>query len=228
VPLKRLFAVAFVLSAFAAPAAAQLSWYAGAAAGQSRTDSELVANRESTLVFARDVRTDFDARDNAWKGFAGARFGRHVALELSYADLGSSRMNTTLLGGDPALPAAIAIDRKITGVGLDLVGLWPLAADRLDLFAKVGTFRARLEASASLEGNIEFSGGSGERSRSTSRTESVAHYGLGLQYWMTPGVAIRAEWERYRSIGKPFEVGGSGTTGRADTDAAWVGVVARF
>lgn len=78
------------------------------------------------------------------------------------------------------------------------VGLELSYADlgKLDLFAKVGTFRARLEATASLEGNIEFSNGTGERFRSVKR--------------------------------KPFEVGATGTTGRADTDAGWVGVVARF
>jgi hypothetical protein len=226
--MQRTSLLLLALAALALPATAQLSWYGGLAAGQSRTDRELVANRESTLVFAQDVHTDFDAKDNAWKAFAGVRFSRWVGLELSYADLGTHRMNTMLQGGTPALPAAIIIDRKVSGFGLDAVGSVPLLDDRLDLFAKVGTFRSRLEATASLEGNIEFSNGSGERSRSVKRSENVSHAGLGLQYWITPRVAIRAEWERFFAIGKPFEVGGTGTTGQADTDAAWIGVVARF
>ena len=210
------------------PAAAQLSWYGGLAAGQSRTDRELVDNRESTLLYAEDIHTDFDSRDRAWKAFAGVRFSRWIGLELSYADLGSHRMNTTLQGGTPAFPAAIVIDRKISGFGVDAVGSVPLLDGALDLFGKVGVFRSRLEATASLEGNIEFSGGSGERFRSVKRSENVSHAGLGLQYWITPRIALRAEWERYFSIGKPFEVGGTGTTGQADTDAGWIGVVARF
>jgi OOP family OmpA-OmpF porin len=216
------------LALLATPAAAQVSWYAGASAGQARTSDDLVANRESTLLFASNVRTDFDDKDSAWKAFGGVRFSRVLGLELTYADLGSHSMNTTLLGGDPAFPAAILINRKITGYGLDVVGTIPLADDRLNLFGKVGTFRARLDADASLEGNIEFSGGAGERSRSTKRTENVVHWGLGAQYWITPTIAIRAEFERYNSVGKAFEVGGSGTTGEADTDVAWIGVVARF
>jgi opacity protein-like surface antigen len=215
-------------TALALPAAAQVSWYAGISGGQSRTDRELVRNRESTLLFASDVHTDFDARDSAWKGYVGVRFRRWLGLEVSYADLGSHRMDTRLQGGTPSAPAAIIIDREVTGVGVDAVFFLPLAGDRLDLFAKVGTFRSRLEATASLEGNIEFSGGSGERSRATKRTEQVGHYGLGMQYWVTPNLAIRAEWERYDSIGKAFEVGGSGTTGQADTDAGFVGVSWRF
>jgi hypothetical protein len=225
-PLKSLLVAAVALLAL--PAAAQLSWYGGLAAGQSRTDRELVANRESTLVFAEDVSTDFDARGRAWKAFGGVRFGRYFGLEGTYADLGSHRMNTTLMGGQPPFPAAIIIERKIAGFGIDAVGMLPLLDDRLEVFAKVGVFRARLKAHAALEGNIEFSGGSGERERSTSRSEDVSHAGLGLHYWITPRVGIRAEWERYAAVGKPFEVGGTGTTGRADTDAAWIGVVARF
>lgn len=216
------------LAALSLPAAAQVSWYGGLAAGQSRTDRELVDNRESTLVFAQDIHTDFDAKDSAWKAFAGVRFSRWVGLELSYADLGKHRMNTMLQGGAPAFPAAIIIERGIAGFGLDAVGSVPLLDDRLDLFAKVGTFRARLEATASLDGNIEFSNGTGERFRSVKRTENVSHVGAGVQYWVARCVAIRAEWERFVGIGKPFEVGGTGTTGRADTDAMWVGVLATF
>jgi OmpA-OmpF porin, OOP family len=226
--MKYALALFAACSALALPAAAQVSWYAGLAAGQSRTDRELVANRESTLLFASDIHTDFDSRDTAWKAFGGVRFQRWIGLEVSYADLGSHRMNTSLQGGTPPSPAAIIIDRQVSGFGVDAVFFLPLAGDRLDLFAKVGAYRSRLEATASLEGNIQFSSGSGERSRSTTRTENVPHYGLGLQYWVSPNVAIRAEWERYDSIGKAFEVGGTGTTGEADTDAGFIGVSWRF
>ena len=225
-PHKPFLLLALALAA--TPAAAQVSWYAGANAGAARTNGELVANRESTLVFAEDVRTDFDDKDRAFKAIAGMRINRHIGLEIFYADLGSHRMNTTLQGGAPPRPAAILINREITGYGLDLVGTVPLANERLELFGKVGTFRARIEATASLEGNIEFSGGSGERSRSTQRSEDVLHFGAGLQYWIAPRIALRAEYERFSSMGKPFEVGGQGTTGQADTEVAWLGVVARF
>jgi hypothetical protein len=39
---------------------------------------------------------------------------------------------------------------------------------------------------------------------------------------------MRLEWERYAKVGKAFEIGGSGTTGEADTDTLMVGVVFRF
>ena len=36
----------------------------------------------------------------------------HEELAEAYADLGSHRMRTTLMGGEPPLPAAIIINRK--------------------------------------------------------------------------------------------------------------------
>ena len=223
---KALFLLAV---AAATPAAAQVSWYAGLAAGQSRTDRELVANRESTLTAASNISTAFDARDTAWKAYAGVRFNPVLALELTYADLGEHRMVTTLQGGDPPFPASIAIDRRISGFGLDVVATAPLGWPRVDLFARAGALHARLEATASLSGNIVFTGGDpNERVRGTTRTETVLKYGIGAECRVARNVALRLEWERYSSVGKPFAIGGSGTTGQADTDVASLGVTMRF
>lgn len=216
------------LASAAVPAMAQVSFYAGASGGQAQTRAELVANRESTILFARNVRTDFDDKDTAWKAFGGVRLNSVVGIEASYVDLGKHSMRTTLLGGDPPLPAAVTINRKVTGYGVDLVGTAPLGFQRFSVFGKVGAFRSRLEADASLEGNIEFSGGSGERSRSTSRRETSFHYGIGADIGLARNLAVRIELERFEDLGKAFVVGGEGTTGEADTDVLSVGVVFRF
>ena len=44
----------------------------------------------------------------------------------------------------------------------------------------------------------------------------------------SPSLGVRAEWERYQKVGKPFEIGGTGTTGEADTDFYSVSLVYRF
>jgi len=64
--------------------------------------------------------------------------------------------------------------------------------------------------------------------RTVTHTENTKHLGFGFQWWLTRQWAVRAEYERFYSIGKPFAVGGTGTTGEADVDAAWLGFVARF
>lgn len=215
--------------AAAAPAAAQVGWYAGISGGQAKTGSELVANREGTITDATGLRTDFDAKDTAWKGFFGLRINPAIALEVSYADLGRHRMHTTMQGGQPPLPAAISIDRRISGYGIDLVATPPLGWTKVSLFGRIGAFRSRLEAAASLDGNIVFTGGNvDERSRTTTRQETVLRTGLGGEWWFRPNAALRLEWERYHDVGKPFAVGGSGTTGEADTDVVALGVLMRF
>ena len=124
---------------------------------------------------------------------------------------------------------AIAIDRKLSGYGVDLVATAPLGWSRVDLFARLGAFRSRLEATAALAGNIVFTGGDpNERSRNTTRQETVLKLGIGAECRLARNIAMRLEWERYASVGKPFAVGGSGTTGEADTDVVSLGVTMRF
>ena len=222
--ISRLFCLAALA---AAPAFAQVSWYAGLAGGQARTDIEAVRNRESTITLVSSLQTDFDDRDAAWKVFAGMRFLPGLGLEVTYADLGRATTTTRGLGGNPALPFAIAINRDVTAVGIDLVGHAQLPA-RLTLQGKVGYYRTTLKADATLEGNIVFNNSSDERFRSTKLNEETTHLGVGLEWAMTRRWAIRAEYEKFLNVGKPFQAGGTGTTGEADLDAAWVGVVARF
>jgi hypothetical protein len=212
----------------ALPAAAQVSWYALAAGGVARTDINAVRNREETLINVSSLQTDFDDKDAAWKLSAGLRFNRALALELSYVDLGKATTTTRGLGGDPAYPFGFIVGRKVTGLGLDLVGSVPVLPRYLDLIGKLGVYRTTLKADATLEGNIVFSNNPGDTHRSAERKEDTTHIGIGLQHVITPRWSVRAEYERFFSIGKPFQIGGVGTTGEADIDVAWIGIVGTF
>ena len=64
--------------------------------------------------------------------------------------------------------------------------------------------------------------------RATTRDETVFKFGIDAEWRFAANAALRLEWERYSSVGKPFAVGGSGTTGQADTDVASLGVLLRF
>ena len=218
-------------AALALPAAAAAAgpWYVGLGAGQSSTSTDLVENRESTIINASDIRSDFDRTDTAWKAFAGYRFHRNLAIEASYADLGRAKLTTSLLGGDNSIPGSITINRKLDGYGADLLVIAPFEPQRLSLFARAGAFRTRLREDATLAGNIIFTNGDPEdRSRSVTQNETVFHWGAGADWDVMPNVALRLEWERYNSVGKPFAVGASGTTGEADTDAWMLNVLFRF
>ncbi|HSN21173.1 MAG TPA: outer membrane beta-barrel protein [Usitatibacter sp.] len=216
--------VAAALAA-ATPAFAQ-SWYAGAAGGQSRTGRELVHNRESTVVDAKEVSSEFDGTDGGWKVFAGWRANDLLAIEASYADLGTSRLVTHTVSIDD-LVGSIDIHRKITAYGLDAVLSAPIGS-QFAVFGRAGAARSRLRADASLEGGIVFTNGPpDQRARSITRDETVAHFGLGGE-WRLDRVSVRLEWERFHDVGKAFRIGGTGTTGEADTDLVSLGVLFRF
>src|SRR5947209_5771028 len=61
--------LALVATLVAVPAAAQVSWYGGIAGGRARTDIDAVRGEEGNLTLVDSLRTDFDARDTAWKAF---------------------------------------------------------------------------------------------------------------------------------------------------------------
>ena len=212
-----------------APASAQVTrWYAGIALGESRTGAELVRNRESTVTLASDFQSDFDSRDTAAKATLGYRFFPWLAVEVDYTDLGKHSVLSNFLGGDAPAPAQIYLERSIRGFGADAVFTWPIA-HQWKVFGRVGAFHADLEASQTLDGNVVFTNGDPtERRRSTSQSETVLRWGLGSQFELTDCWWLRLEWTRHEGIGKAFRVGGSGTTGEADTDSVLVGLLYRF
>jgi len=218
---------ALLLSAFTAPAIAQMSpWYVGGSIGESRTDSALVANRESTVVNAAVLGSTFDAKDGAFKLAAGYTVTPYLSIELNYADLGESHLATRITNQGQA--GQVDIDRRLEGFGLDLVGRLPIG-ERAALLGRLGLVRTRLEATATLTGNIVFTGSDpDERSRSARRDETVTRVGIGGEWMITPCLGLRVEWERWLDVGKPFAIGGSGTTGEADTDFYSAGVTWRF
>ena len=220
---------AALLAALSIPAHAQGRWYAGASAGATKTHGELVFNRESTLVNATEISTDFDDRDRAWKAFAGIRLNRVIAFEASYVDLGEHRTFTRMVTASGGIPGSIEIARKVDGFGLDIVATAPLDIERFRLFARAGAFRAKLQASAQLGGNIIFTNGDPEETRrSVTQREDIFRTGLGIELQLARNLALRAEYERFAHIGRAFRIGGSGTTGEADTDMVSIGIVATF
>jgi OmpA family protein len=219
--------LAIAATLFVLPAAAQVSWYGGIAGGQARTDIAAVRGEEGNLQLVDALQTDFKDKDRAWKAFAGLRLNPAIALEVVYADLGRASTATHGLGGAQSLPFTVTIDRKVSGVGLDVVGSVALIPSRLDLLGKAGVYRTRLNATATLEGNVVFRT-SAERRLTAERKEDTTHLGLGMQWWLARNYAIRAEYERFLGIGKAFGTEGTGQTGAADLDAAWLGIVARW
>ena len=228
--MKRIAAlVPAALAALAHPAAAEAAWYGGLSLGQSRTGSALVANRESTIVNGSAAGSSFEARDSGFRLFAGYALRPWLAFEVNYTDLGRSMLRTTTVTTEPPHAVGVfALDRKISGVGLDALLAAPLG-ERASVYGRVGAVQSRLVAEVHLSGAVVFtSGNTAERDRSTARTETITRFGVGGEYLFTKNAGVRLDWERWLDVGKKFEVGGQGTTGEADTDFFALSVVYRF
>lgn len=154
--------------AFAGPAAAQdVGFYAGLAIGQTEANGFC-----DSFIGALSC----DEKDSGWKIFGGHQFNRNFALELGYANLGEATLTGSL--GSATVEA--------TAFDLSAIGLLPLI-DRLAVFARLGLYRADIEARNTL-------GGSGDDS------ETGLTFGLGLRWDFTRNLGAKVEWQRYQEV----------------------------
>ena len=180
------------------------------------------------MVNATVSGSTFDDKDTAFKVFGGYRFNPWLALELNYADLGESRLVTSILTSNPVATGSAAMDRRISGFGADVVVSAPFG-EQFSVFGRVGAVRAQLEAHTALSGAIVFTNGSpNDRERTVTLDETVGRYGVGADWTFNQNFALRIEYERWLDVGKKFEIGGSGTTGEANMDFYGVSLVYRF
>lgn len=205
-------------------------WYAGAAIGDARMSRDIVTNRESTILNFQSVNSEVDLSDTGWKIFGGWRLNRYLGFELYYTDLGSHKVDTAIVAaGNPPTTSHFLLTHKISGFGADAVVSTPVFTNEFAVYGRVGAFASKLKADAQLSGNLFFTNGdSSETQRSAQHDETVLHYGFGGEWNFRRDMALRLEYERFSKIGKPFEVGGTDTTGQADTDLFSLGVLYRF
>jgi OOP family OmpA-OmpF porin len=197
-----------VLGATAAgPSLAQLApgWYIGGNVG--RTSAHFDDNSFEGVPAGVITGGGGDDTATGYKLFGGYQFHPNFGTEFGYYDLGRYNFNGTVPGG------AFSGDTRYQGLNLDLVGTWPVW-DRLAVIGRVGAAYTRARNSASATAPGAFATDSGTDRRWGPKV------GLGLEYAITPNVAIRGEWERYRIH--------DSVRGRNDVDVASIGVVWRF
>jgi OOP family OmpA-OmpF porin len=153
-------------------------WYVGAAVGQSSY---------------REICRDFDSIAGApgafncqtreatgGKLFAGWRFHRNLAVELSYLDFGKARTTGTVSGatteGTMATKAA----------GLSALGLLPVT-DNLWIFGRLGGLQTQTNSTLNGAGLA-------------SRDETEIHTGIGGLYQLSRRWAARLEYERAADV----------------------------
>lgn len=179
-------------TAHAAPASDE-GWYVGASAGRT----------EFTFP---NGGGELDA--DGYSVHGGYRISRHVALEASYADLGSASFQYDCEAGLVCVPEIypIAFHQSYSRVNIALVGILPLN-ERFDLFAKVGFGESRYEESVRY--------GISTLTDRSSDESSETLLGLGGRLHFNAPWSLRLQWDR-------SEVSG------VEVDGYWLGVEYRF
>jgi OOP family OmpA-OmpF porin len=125
------------------------------------------------------VDTISDAKDNAWKVFAGYRFNPYWSLEAAYIDFGSPGDRFQASGSDGSYRV------KMSGFAPSLVGTIPLGP--VELSAKVGYYLYDTET------RVNFSSGTFLQSK---HGRSDFLYGAGVGMTFFDHFNARVEYER--------------------------------
>ena len=155
-------------AAFALPASAQ--FYAGGGLGQSTLKGDL-----SCEGFGPPLSCD--DKDTAWKIFAGYQANRNFAAELTYQDLGKSRISGF---GASAQIESSAFD-------ISALGILPFGG-QLGVYGRLGIYYATTKGSSNLIPNVD-------------ETNTGLTYGIGLQWNPAPKFGVRVEWQVYNDVG---------------------------
>jgi OOP family OmpA-OmpF porin len=154
-------------------AQSQERFYIGASAGKSDMDQSVTEG----LITSGTV----DGKDSGMKLYGGYRFGRNLAVELAYVDLGKAGYSGDFFG-TPVTGGTV----KVSGFNTSLVALHP-ATDKLELFAKAGLYAWEAKAN-DITGGLPFSG---------KEDGANLSLGVGMNYYFTKNVGARLEWEHF-------------------------------
>lgn len=159
------------------PALAQdTGWYLGGAVGQA-------SYREACADFAAVAgsATTFDCTSKehaAGKVFAGWRFHRMLAVELSYLDFGEAKGESA--AGSPPASATVGV----RAVGLSGLGILPVG-ESFSVFGRLGLLQTST--------TVRMTGAAAARD---DRSETEMHVGIGGMLKLSRGWALRLEFER--------------------------------
>lgn len=175
-PMTRFLAAVAVLFASSAALAQETGVYVGAAIGQA---SYREACRDfDTLIGISGAFSCSSEQATAGKVFAGWRFHRFLAAELSYIDYGEAKASTTVAG------AVVNATTAVKAAGISALGMLPLG-ESLWVYGRLGLLQTHTTSKA--QGAVVASSDHGE---------TELHTGVGAMFQISRGWALRAEYER--------------------------------
>jgi OOP family OmpA-OmpF porin len=177
---RNLLGIALLSTLLAAPhaRAQETGIYVGAAVGQS-SYREICRDFDSIAGAAGAFNCE-TREATGGKLFAGWRFHRNLAVELSYFDFGKARTTGTVSGAEA--------EGKMTtkAAGLSAVGMLPVS-EELWVFARLGGLQTQTRST--LNG-VDLA----------SHGETEIHTGIGAMYQFSRRWAARLEYERSSDV----------------------------
>jgi opacity protein-like surface antigen len=134
----------------------------------------------------------------AVKYFVGYQFARHWSAELGFTDLGKVHSS---------VPGIFNEEIKSRLGELTVVGSYPFTGS-LMIYGKLGAYYAKTTDDFTLSGT----------SGRLSEADWGPTWGFGLQYYLTRGLAVRGEAQRYMKVG-------GGDIGDSDFNALTIGLL---
>jgi hypothetical protein len=175
-PTRKLFA-AIALLATCSPALAQdTGFYVGGSLGEASFRE--VCRDFDSLVGVAGAFSCSSKQDGAGKLFAGWRFLRYVAAEVSYINYGEVKTQG-VVGG-----ATVTATSSVQAAGLSALGIVPLG-DRYWLLARLGLLQSKTSMRST-----------GAVIASQDHGETELHVGIGALAQLGRRWAMRVEYER--------------------------------
>ena len=173
---KKLLAALAALAACSPALGQDTGFYVGGALGQASYRE--VCRDFDTLVGVSGAFGCSSEQATAGKVFAGWRFHRFLAAELSYIDYGEAKATSTIAG------AAVTATSAVKAAGISALGMLPLG-ESFWVFGRLGLLQTH--TSSKSQGAVAASSDHGE---------TELHVGIGAMFQISRGWALRAEYER--------------------------------
>jgi len=193
-----------ILTFFSSSVAAE-GWYAGA--GYLKSDQDI--HKYPSLTYANN-----DSEDDGLTIFAGYDLNERFAIEAGYNDLGDGVVEADLGAfGDVKGTHDVKVMTLAGVIKTDPI------SENLVLFAKAGF--ARID-------NDETLTGPGIATAKLSKQTTNVFYGVGANYELANGLAIRALYEAYGEDDGCTDINDSGKPDAVDPTAFSISIVKRF
>lgn len=194
-------------------------FYMGGGIGKSKANNA-GSCADLNTVFLPGFSCSSNDTSTGWKLFAGYQFNRYIAAEAGYVDLGDFKISASgnFAGPLPPGPGTASGSDKASGFSFDVVGTLPID-ERFGLIGRIGLFAWSLDATTNVAQTNVINPASA--SQSDKPTGTSVDFGVGVKYDFNKDIGVRAEFQRFQSIGND-------TTGKSDIDLISASILYRF